>query len=319
MRVLSAVKPAGLDIVMNKPNRSKYYDSNHNSSLLNLPVMRAAYSDRTAWLMARCSELAYVEFEAGQEQQLRDSLKELGLEFVRGFSRDATCACLARNDRFAVLAFRGTTQDYRNILTDMDIRFYRDKSGARISDGFSKAYALVQDDIAAAVGALAVSLPLYITGHSLGGALAVIASTRIQPSDRIAACYTYGCPRVGTGEFASQLWKVPVYRQVHSSDIVPRVPFGFGYRQAGDLRYIERSGALIEDPNSIGLFFSFVLSLVTNFKRVFENHRIAGYVASLQDWALYRLKLDKDMQAAYAAAHGSAPAKTLSSSGSVAH
>src|SRR5205823_13914631 len=82
---------------MNKPNRSKYYDSNHNSSLLNLPVMRAAYSDRTAWLMARCSELAYVEFEAGQEQQLRDSLKELGLEFVRGFSRDATCACLARN------------------------------------------------------------------------------------------------------------------------------------------------------------------------------------------------------------------------------
>src|SRR5439155_580478 len=114
----------------------------------------------------------------------------------RGFSRDATCACLARNDRFAVLAFRGTTQDYRNILTDMDIRFYRDKSGARISDGFSKAYALVQDDIAAAVGALAVSLPLYITGHSLGGALAVIASTRIQPSDRIAACYTYGCPRI---------------------------------------------------------------------------------------------------------------------------
>src|SRR5438445_12220559 len=108
---------------MNKPNRSKYYDSNHNSSLLNLPVMRAAYSDRTAWLMARCSELAYVEFEAGQEQQLRDSLKELGLEFVRGFSRDATCACLARNDPFAVLAFRGTTQDYRNILTDMDIRF----------------------------------------------------------------------------------------------------------------------------------------------------------------------------------------------------
>src|SRR5207249_9074797 len=119
---------------MNKPNRSKYYDSNHNSSLLNLPVMRAAYSDRTAWLMARCSELAYVEFEAGQEQQLRDSLKELGLEFVRGFSRDATCACLARNDRFAVLAFRGTTQDYRNILTDMDIRFYRDKSGARRSE-----------------------------------------------------------------------------------------------------------------------------------------------------------------------------------------
>jgi triacylglycerol lipase len=291
----------------------------YDSALLNLPLLRAAYSDRTSWLMARCSELAYVEFEAGQEQQLRDSLKELGLEFFRGFSRDATCAFLARNDSFAVLAFRGTTQDYRNILSDIKIRFYRDKSGAKLSTGFSEAYAFVQDDIAAALGALDLSLPLYITGHSLGGALAAIASIRILPSDRIAACYTYGCPRVGNGEFTNQLWKVPVYRQVHSSDIVPRVPLPFGYRHAGDMRYIKRSGTLIEDPNSIGLFFSFFLSAATGLKNVFQNHRIAGYVASLQDWALYRLKLDKDMRAVYAAAHAPAPANTLSPSGGVAH
>jgi triacylglycerol lipase len=293
--------------------------TSYDSALLNPPLLRAAYSDRTAWLMARCSELAYVQFEAGQEQQLRDSLKELGLEFVCGFSRDATCAFLARNDRFAVVAFRGTTKDYRNILSDIKIRFYRDKSGAKLSTGFSEAYALVQGEIAAAVGALDLSLPLYITGHSLGGALAAIASTRIQPSDRIAACYTYGCPRVGNAEFANRLWKVPVYRQVHSSDIVPRVPLPFGYRHAGDMRYIKRSGALIEDPNSIGPFFSFFLSLVTNFKSVFENHRSAGYVASLQDWALYRLKLDKDLRAAFAAARASAPPKTLSASGGAAH
>lgn len=111
----------------------------NDSALLHLPLARAAYSDRTAWFMARCSELAYVQLEAGQEQQLCDSLKELGLDFVKGFARDATCAFLARNDRFAVLAFRGTTQDYRNILTDIDIRFHHDKTGARIADGFSRA------------------------------------------------------------------------------------------------------------------------------------------------------------------------------------
>lgn len=214
--------------------------------------------------MGRCSELAYVQFEADKEQLLRDSLKELGLDFVEGFARDATCAFLARNDRFAVLAFRGTTKDYRTILTDIDIRFRHDKSGARIADGFSKAYALVQDDIAAAVGALSLSLPLYITGHSLGGAIAV------------------------------------------SSDIVPRVPFAFGYRQVGDLRYIKRMGGLVENPNSIGPFFSFVWSFVTSFKSVFENHRIAGSVAALHDWAPYRLKLDKHRRAAYDAASGSA-------------
>jgi len=293
--------------------------SPNDSVLLNPPLLRAAYSDRTAWLMARCSELAYVEFESGQEEQLRASLNELSLKLVRGFSRDATCAYLASNDRFAVLAFRGTTKDDRNILTDIKIRFYRDKSGAKLSTGFSEAYDLVHNDIAEAVGALGLSLPLYITGHSLGGALGVIASVRIQPSDRIAACYTYGCPRVGNGEFANQLWKVPIYRQVHSSDIVPRVPLPFGYRHAGDLRYIKRSGALIENPNSIGLFFSFLLSAVTGLKNLFHNHRIAGYVEALHSWALYRLKLDKDMQVAYAAAQAPAAPKTLSAPGGAVH
>ncbi len=277
------------------------------SELVNVPVLRAAYSDRTAWLMARCSQLAYVEFETSQEPQLSGALKELGLDFVRGFSNNATCAYLARNDRFAVLAFRGTTSDFRTILSDIKIRFYRDKSGARTSTGFSEAYKLVQQGIADAVDALEPSLPLYITGHSLGGALAAIASTRILPSDRIAACYTYGCPRVGDGEFTLQLWKVPVYRQVHRSDVVPHAPLAFGYRQAGDFRYIKRNGKMVQDPNTIAFLGSFLFSVVTDFKSIFLNHRIAGYVEDLQAWALLRLKLDGEAQSAQAAADSITP------------
>jgi hypothetical protein len=257
--------------------------------------------------MARCSQLAYVEFETSQEPQLSGALKELGLDFVRGFSNNATCAYLARNDRFAVLAFRGTTSDFRTILSDIKIRFYRDKSGARTSTGFSEAYKLVQQGIADAVDALEPSLPLYITGHSLGGALAAIASTRILPSDRIAACYTYGCPRVGDGEFTLQLWKVPVYRQVHRSDVVPHAPLAFGYRQAGDFRYIKRNGKMVQDPNTIAFLGSFLFSVVTDFKSIFLNHRIAGYVEDLQAWALLRLKLDGEAQSAQAAADSITP------------
>jgi pimeloyl-ACP methyl ester carboxylesterase len=263
--------------------------------------------------MARCSQLAYAQFEAGQEPQLRNALQELRLGYLRGFSRDATCAYLARNERFAVLAFRGTTKDFRTILTDLEIRFYRDKSGARIHDGFSKAYALVAKEIAGEIDKLGPSLPLYITGHSLGGALAVIASTRILPSDRIAACYTYGCPRVGDAEFTLQLWKVPVYRQVHSSDIVPRVPLALGYRQAGDLRYITRAGKMIEGPNSVMTFFSFLFSFASNIKNIFFNHRIEGYVDALQAWALKRLEPDHVARAAAACASTS-PARASSSS-----
>jgi len=272
------------------------------SDLLQLPVMRAAYSDRTAWLMARCSQLAYVEFESGQEAQLRAGLQELGLTYLQFFSKNATCAFLARNERFAVLAFRGTTKDFRTILDDIKIRFYRDRNGARTSTGFSEAYKFVQQEIANAVSALEPDLPLYITGHSLGGALAAIASTRILPSDRIAACYTYGCPRVGDGEFAFQLWKVPVYRQVHRSDVVPHAPLAFGYRQAGDFRYLKRNGKMVQDPNSVAFYSSFLFSVITNFKSIFLNHAIAGYVAALESWALLRLKLDAEAQSAQATA-----------------
>jgi triacylglycerol lipase len=283
------------------------------SPLLNLPLRRAAYSDRTSWYMARCSQLAYTHFEDGQEPQLRSDLKELDLQFVRGFAQNKTCAFLACNDRFAVLAFRGTEQNKQNILSDIDIRFHRDKSGAKTATGFSQAYALVAKEIADAIDTLDPGLPLYITGHSLGGALAAIASTRIRPSDRIAACYTYGCPRVGNAEFVDELWKVPVYRQVHSSDIVPRAPFGFGYLQAGDLRYIKRSGTLVEDPNSIGYFLSFFASFLTLLigrMTVFENHRIAGYVDALRAWALTRLDLEKDSTST----HSTAPPKSLTAS-----
>ena len=283
--------------------------TDNTSQLLNPPVNRAAYSDRSAWIMARCSELAYVPFEQGEsmKQQLRDSLMELRLEVCAPFERGATAGYVAKNQRYAVLAFRGTTKDFRNILTDIEIRFYRDRTGAKTARGFTEAFGLVEDDVTRAIAGLDSSLPLYITGHSLGGALAAIASARLRPSDRIAACYTFGCPRVGDTEFAEQLWKVPVYRLVHASDIVPHLPFAFGYRHAGDLRYIKSSGTLIESPNSLGTSLAFAYTFVTRGKKVFEYHRIAGYADNLQDWALTRLKLEKDSTLS----ERPAPTKTL--------
>src|SRR5713226_8061201 len=106
--------------------------------LLDPPVNRAAYSDRSAWIMARCSQLAYVQFEKGEsvKQQLCASLKELRLGLLTPFEREATRGFVAKNERYAVLAFRGTEANLDNIRTDINIRFYQDKSGARISTGF---------------------------------------------------------------------------------------------------------------------------------------------------------------------------------------
>ena len=160
--------------------------------LLVPPVNRAAYSDRSAWIMARCSQLAYFQFEKNEEPKLRDSLNELRLDLSTTFNDEGTQAFLATNKRYAVLVFRGTEKDMQDICADINIRFYRDKSGARISTGFRQAYARVEKQVTDAIAKIDHELPLYVTGHSLGGALAAIASARIRPSDRVAACYTFG-------------------------------------------------------------------------------------------------------------------------------
>ena len=57
-------------------------------------------------------------------------------------------------------------------------------------------------------------LPVFITGHSLGGALALL-TTRALPQDMVGACYTYGAPRVANYEYFDGM-KTPVFRVVIS-------------------------------------------------------------------------------------------------------
>jgi len=81
---------------------------------------------------------------------------------------------------------------------------------------------------------------LYICGHSLGGAMAALAASRLQ--DRVEACYTYGQPRVG-GRVWAKKCTFTHYRYVNNNDIVPRVPLWImGFRHRGTLRYINYYG-----------------------------------------------------------------------------
>lgn len=76
---------------------------------------------------------------------------------------------------------------------------------------------------------------LFITGHSLGGALAVLYAGMLYyfgeyaVADKIAAVYTFGQPRVGDEQFGKfMLERLSVerfFRVVYCNDIVPRLPF----------------------------------------------------------------------------------------------
>ena len=161
-----------------------------------------------------------------EKRKLERSLEQVGLELVETLSANATQAYLASNDKFAALAFRGTEADrMKDLRADAKAVQTTCPTGERVHSGFMRQYDDISFMLETALDNEAIAgRPLFITGHSLGGAVATIAARRLDVQRRIAACYTYGSPRVGTEDWVAQI-KTPVYRIVNSADPVPIVPF----------------------------------------------------------------------------------------------
>ncbi len=105
------------------------------------------------------------------------------------------------------------------------------------------------EDSLTAFDAVARSVPhVWVAGHSLGGALAVIASARLKIKTGVSALtHTYGQPAVGLNDFAERYSvELPqrLWRFVNQSDIVTRVPPGPLYRHVGTVKRIVRPGVL---------------------------------------------------------------------------
>jgi hypothetical protein len=229
--------------------------SNPNPSVLpappwqpsDLPTLRAAYSDRTASLMAYLAAFAYDPRVEAYPPTIPPELSNAGFERITSFHNGYTdgWAYILEGKDLIVLAFRGTVSqknwhtNFNAALihppnTDTNLRVHEGFYGAfsKLSDGTKG----IEEKIAEIKQATQGQIPIYIAGHSLGGALAQI-SAAVLGNDQIAACYTFGSPRVGNSIF--DLWvKPPSYRLVNYADIVPQVPLPIVYRHSGDPRYM---------------------------------------------------------------------------------
>lgn len=133
-----------------------------------------------------------------------------------------------------VLVFRGTEQDIRDFLTDVDVGGLGFSLGQPaplfVHRGFERALDSVWADIKSALQE--DHGPVWVTGHSLGAALASLACMRYE----FACCYTFGSPRVGNQAFADLLSKSRIYRVVDDEDIVCKVPLeSMGFTHVGEV------------------------------------------------------------------------------------
>ena len=76
--------------------------------------------------------------------------------------------------------------------------------------------------------------PLWISGHSLGAALATLTADRFP---KVRSLYTFGSPRVGDREFAEN-FTVEAHRFVNGNDIISRLPPEGLYHHVGQIHVL---------------------------------------------------------------------------------
>ena len=140
----------------------------------------------------------------------------------------APLAFLAESERDAVLAFRGTVRT-DEWVSDAVIRQIPCPFAPRMGwthEGFARVYTSMRGSMAEALGNIGSAKTLYIAGHSLGGALAVLAAADLASAGRRPIVYTFGAPRVGDPRFACRYGRLvaETHRVANPHDFVTRLP-----------------------------------------------------------------------------------------------
>jgi hypothetical protein len=128
----------------------------------------------------------------------------------------------------ALLAVRGTDST-ADIVTDIFTRVEEGATGSGVHGGFSRVYDSIDAGVTSAIRGLGASpTTIHVVGHSLGGAIATIAASRLSQNGHNVKLYTFGSPRVGLGLFAGaatdRIRPENVFRVHHTADPVTMAP-----------------------------------------------------------------------------------------------
>jgi triacylglycerol lipase len=198
------------------------------------------FSLRTGYYLAHCSLAAYGGTGNWPETlALGDSIRTFQCDDFHGF--------VAAQKDMAIVAFRGT-ESIGNALTDAETALIRHEAfPGLVHLGFSHAADTVYPTVRVLLRAASRGLPIWVTGHSLGGAMATLVAYRLAAEGfPVRAVYTFGSPRPGDRNFRDA-YPLANYRFVNDNDLVPPLPLRWCYRHAGDLKLLTHDGTLLED------------------------------------------------------------------------
>ncbi|PCJ19605.1 MAG: hypothetical protein COB02_07615 [Candidatus Cloacimonadota bacterium] len=263
--------------------------------------------ENAAWF-SDLSSLAYEDFEYAKKVTLSNGFSD----FLRIHSKKTGTDCfVVYDDKIMILVFRGTEiNSVKDLYIDSKALQTKTPYGGSVHIGFYNALNSVWPQLSSVIQTIRKDKKkrkLFITGHSLGAALATMAANRMEK--KVLACYTFGSPRVGNWAF-KRSYKVPTYRFVNSADIITRVPFGLTnkgiYRHVGKIKHLDAVGNVfpraldkIERLYSLGLNWK-LIKLWKSFRvSVIENHGFINYSKALKQNVLYPESLPDNDQVRY--------------------
>jgi triacylglycerol lipase len=183
------------------------------------------------------ANISAITYEDPKES--KNKFKSFGFTIVEFFNVEGAQAYLLKDmNGMHVLSFRGTEVTQKSdVLADLKAGKNLEACGGKVHVGF-------KGEINKVWPAITVSLAnidaLYVTGHSLGAAMATIAASRIQT--KVKALITFGSPRVGDKDFVKSV-VVDHYRVQNNCDDVTKVPFRLmGFDHHGTHKYMNYYG-----------------------------------------------------------------------------
>jgi triacylglycerol lipase len=253
-------------------------------------IKNLSFAEQSAFF-ARLSNLAY---QAPKEAQ--KSFKKAGFKDIVYYGNDGSNAYVVESDTDIVIVCRGTeVKEWSDVKADLSIALAPSRTGiGRVHRGFrtytDKIWEPIKSHIANIKGK-----ELWITGHSLGAAMATLMARRciLDISLQVPqALFTYGSPRVGDRDYINEFnTLVTHHRWVNDGDIVTKVPFAPLYYHCGTMHHIGSNGKVtVEYDRKIS--WTRILSLLLPhgiFKLISgdaKDHSSELYVQKLTFWAM---------------------------------
>jgi len=239
------------------------------------------FSSERALVLAQMSALAYKPAE-----EISAGLKQSDHKSVFIFEKDDTEGFFSVKGRSAFLIFRGTEKNsLQDWLTDFNVKLVPCGRG-KVHRGVNLALDRVWDKLENRIIEHGRGKKIWCAGHSLGGALAMLAFYRLAQSKAdLGGLYTFGQPCLGNKKFARdfnlKLRKIS-FRLVSEGDLTAWVPPRIlNYAHCGRLIYLKSYGRSYQED----------FPVKTGFDRAGKNIVKAGeYYRFLRDRFPERVK-----------------------------